>query len=277
MAGLVAVLALTVLSQAPAAQSVALKLATLLPDGSIWDQNLKQMAAEWKQATGDRVEVTVFAAARRATNRRCCARCGWTRCRRRRSPSSASAASIRRSTCSTCPFFFESYDELNAVVEKLAPTMKQRAGAKGFVLLNWGHGGWLQVFSKRPVQTLADLQAAQAVHLGRRRSDDAVVQGHGFQPRAMAMTDILTGLTTGMLDALPTPPLAAMAFQWNRQDALHARHRTGARRGRHRDQQARPGTRIPAADRAEDAAGCAGRREAACRARCPSRTRSPSR
>jgi TRAP-type C4-dicarboxylate transport system substrate-binding protein len=33
----------------------------------------------------------------------------------------------------------------------------------------------------------------------------------------MAMTDILTGLTTGMLDALPAPPLAAMAFQWYKQ------------------------------------------------------------
>jgi TRAP-type C4-dicarboxylate transport system substrate-binding protein len=33
----------------------------------------------------------------------------------------------------------------------------------------------------------------------------------------MAMTDIMTGLTTGMLDALPTPPLAAMAFQWYKQ------------------------------------------------------------
>ena len=42
-------------------------------------------------------------------------------------------------------------------------------------------------------------------------------KANGFQPRAMAMTDILTGLTTGMIDALPTPPLAAMAFQWYKQ------------------------------------------------------------
>jgi TRAP-type C4-dicarboxylate transport system substrate-binding protein len=50
--------------------------------------------------------------------------------------------------------------------------------------------------------------------------DDKMTQwykANGFQPRAMAMTDILTGLTTGMLDAMPTPPLAAMAFQWYKQ------------------------------------------------------------
>ena len=38
----------------------AIKLATVVPEGSVWDRNLKQMAEEWKQATGGRVTVTVF-------------------------------------------------------------------------------------------------------------------------------------------------------------------------------------------------------------------------
>ena len=41
----------------------AIKLATVVPDGSIWDKNLKQMAEEWKQATSGRVTVTVFGGA----------------------------------------------------------------------------------------------------------------------------------------------------------------------------------------------------------------------
>ena len=32
-----------------------------MPEISIWDKNLKQMGAEWSQATGGRVTVTVFA------------------------------------------------------------------------------------------------------------------------------------------------------------------------------------------------------------------------
>jgi TRAP-type C4-dicarboxylate transport system substrate-binding protein len=42
-------------------------------------------------------------------------------------------------------------------------------------------------------------------------------KANGFEPRAMAMTDIMTGLTTGMIEGLPTPPLAALLFQWYRQ------------------------------------------------------------
>jgi TRAP-type C4-dicarboxylate transport system substrate-binding protein len=102
-------------------------------------------------------------------------------------------------------------------VEKLTPLLKERADAKGFVLVHWGHGGWLQLFTKHPVQSVADLKG---IKLYTSAGDDRMTQwykANGFQPRAMAMTDILTGLTTGMLDGLPTPPLAAMAFQWYKQ------------------------------------------------------------
>jgi len=36
----------------PSAQSTAIKLATVVPENSIWDRNLKQMATEWNEATG---------------------------------------------------------------------------------------------------------------------------------------------------------------------------------------------------------------------------------
>ena len=115
------------------------------------------------------------------------------------------------------PFFFQSYDELNDVIDKLTPVLKQRVEAKGFVLVHWGHGGWLQIFSKQPVQSVADLKRAK---LYTSAGDDSMTQwykANGFQPRAMAMTDVLTGLTTGMIDALPTTPLASMSFQWYKQ------------------------------------------------------------
>jgi TRAP-type C4-dicarboxylate transport system substrate-binding protein len=115
------------------------------------------------------------------------------------------------------PFFFESYDELNEVTDKLTPEISKRVAAKGFVLLNWGHGGWTQLFTKKPITTVADLKKAK---LYTSAGNDRMVQwfkANGFEPRAMAMTDIMTGLTTGMVEAVPTTPLAALLFQWYRQ------------------------------------------------------------
>jgi len=199
------------------AQSVAIKLATVVPDGSVWDKNLKQMAAEWKQTTGDRVSVTLFGGGSQGDEPTVLRKIRLDALQAA-SFTAVGLAGIEPSfNVFSVPFFFESYDELNAVMDKLTPLLKQRLEAKGFVLLHWGHGGWLQLFSKRPVKTVADLKA---VKLWTSAGDDRMTQwykANGFQPRALAMTDIMTGLTTGMIDGLPAPPIAALAFQWNRQ------------------------------------------------------------
>jgi TRAP-type transport system periplasmic protein len=213
----VILLALVALVRAPFAQSVPIKLATVVPENSVWDKALKQMAVDWKEATSDRVALTVFSGGSQGDE---------STVLRKMRLDALQAASLTVVGLGTIdpafnvfnvPFFFDSYDELNAVVERLTPVLKERVEAKGFVLLNWGHGGWLQVFTKRPVRTVADLKALK---LYTSAGDDRMTQfykANGYSPRAMAMTDILTGLSTGMIEGLPTPPVAALAFQWNRQ------------------------------------------------------------
>jgi len=85
------------------------------------------------------------------------------------------------------------------------------------ILLHWGHGGWVHLFSKQPVRSVEDLKK---VKLFSWAGDDTIFQlwkEAGFRPVALAATDILTGLQTGLIDGLPTTPLAALSLQWFRQ------------------------------------------------------------
>jgi TRAP-type transport system periplasmic protein len=188
-----------------------------VPENSIWDRNLKQMGADWNQTTGGRVSLTVFGGGSQGDEP--------TVLRKMRLDAlqAASLTGVGLGTIDSSfnvfdvPFFFESYDELNEVTEKLTPEIRKRLEAKGFVLLNWGHGGWTQLFTKKPVATVAELKKTK---LYTSAGNDRMVQwfkANGFEPRAMAMTDIMTGLTTGMVEAVPTTPLAALLFQWYRQ------------------------------------------------------------
>jgi len=210
------VLCLSVFVTAPIAQST-IKLATVVPEGSVWDKNLKQMAEEWKQATGGRIAVTVYGGGSQGDEP--------TVLRKMRLDAlqAASFTAIGLGTIDSSfnlfdiPFFFASYDELNYVTDKLTPVIRKRIEPKGFELINWGHGGWTQIFTKKPVHTVDDLKK---IKLYTSAGNDRMVQwfkANGFEPRAMAMTDIMTGLTTGMIEGLPTPPLAAMLFQWYKQ------------------------------------------------------------
>ena len=214
---LVAVAACVLIARSAHTQTATIKLATVVPDNSVWDKSLKQMAVDWQQATDGRVSVTVFSGGSQGDEPTV------VRKMRLGSLQAASLTVVGLANLDAAfnvfnvPFFIRSFDELNAIIDKLTPVFKQRLDAKGFVLLNWGHGGWLQLFTKRPVQTVQDLKS---IKLYTSAGDDRMTQwykANGFQPRAMAMTDITTGLTTGMLEGLPTPPLAAMAFQWYKQ------------------------------------------------------------
>jgi TRAP-type transport system periplasmic protein len=206
-----------VLWQASAgAQDLSVKLASIVPAGSIWDRELQRFAADSKQATGGRVTLTVFNGGAQGDEP------SVLRKIRLDTLQAASFTVVGLASIDSgfnvfnLPFFFDSYEELNAVVEKLTPVLRKRLEKKGFVLLNWGHGGWLQLFSTKPVGTLAELKSLK---LYTAAGDDRMTQwykANGFQPRAMAMTDILTGLSTKMIEGVPTPPVAAMAFQWNR-------------------------------------------------------------
>src|SRR5262245_22054851 len=209
---LVAALAILISPQIAVAQTTV-KLATLVPEGSIWDKNIKQMGEEWKTATEGRVVVTVYAGGAQGDEP--------TVLRKMRLDALQAAAfsAVGLGSIDSAfnvfdfPFCFDSYDELNYVTDKLTPVIRKRIEPKGFILLNWGQLGWAQVFTKKPVQTVDDLKK---IKLCTSAGNDKMVQwfkANGFGPRAMAMTD----LTTGMIDGMTSTPLAAMLFQWNRQ------------------------------------------------------------
>lgn len=217
-AGLAAVVlgvaALLVISAPPAAASALIvKLGTVVPDGSIWHQVLKQLGADWRRDTAGRVTLRVFAGTQGDEPT-------MIRKMRINQLQAASLTAIGLGDIDEAfnvfgiPMFYNSYAELDHVMDRLTPVLKARLEAKGFVLLNWGNAGWVQVFSKQPVKTVDDLKRLK---LFTSAGDDRMVQWYkrnGFNPVPLAVTDMLTSLQTGMIDALPAPPLAALSFQW---------------------------------------------------------------
>jgi TRAP-type C4-dicarboxylate transport system substrate-binding protein len=113
------------------------------------------------------------------------------------------------------PFFFESDAEGQYVLEKMTPFLEQKLDAKGFKILCWGSAGWVQLFSKKPMTSLADVKNAK---LFTSQGDDRMVQWYktnGFHPVALAAGDIPAQLklTTGLIDAAPSPPYPALLLQ----------------------------------------------------------------
>jgi len=197
-----------------AQSTLNIRLATLAPDNSPWTSALRSMGTAWEKTTERRVRLTVYAGT---------------------IPSESSAIArmavdgLQAATLMVpglaeideafnvfgVPFFFESDAELVHVQQKLTPLIQQRLQAKGYHLINWGNAGWVQLFSKAPLRTLADVKQAK---LYTTEGNPKMVQwytANGFHAVPLSAGEIpkQLKLPSGAINAAPMPPVYAVALQ----------------------------------------------------------------
>ena len=212
---LVVTVVLAALMAAPvvllAQRATRIQLGSILPANSVWDRSLKEMAVEWRDETDGRVQLRVQSGAFRDE-------AALARRLKRGRPQAAVfglPGDIHEAfSVLNIPFFFESDEEVFHVVEALTPTFERVLADEGLVLLNWGHAGWAHFFSEDRVETLDDLRGTK---LFTAAGDDKMLQWYkenAFDPEPLAVTDVLLGLNTGLINAHPSPPYVALLFQW---------------------------------------------------------------
>ena len=246
-----------------AQRTTTIRLGTVLPANSMYDRLLKQMSSEWQKATDGRVRLRVASGGTQGDE--------GTIIRRMRLNTSQAAALTQVGLAEiddsfsviAIPFFFESDEEVFYVLDKLTPRFEKALADAGLVLLNWGHGGWVHFFSTERVKTLDDLRKVKVYTSA---GDDWMVQWYkenGFGPVPLALTDVLMGLNTGLINAYPSPPVLRAGDAVVPKDVLHAGRlsRTGYRRDRHH------GTRV-ASDQSGRQIGDSRKREIDSRPGC---------
>lgn len=215
IAGLILV-GLMALAPAPSpAQTV--KIATLAPNGTVWSRILDEQTAAWKRDTQGRVDVRLYPGGVAGDDPDLI---------RKMRIGQLHGASLTTKGLTeiddafkifTIPLFFQSPEEMHHVLEVMTPMLRQRLEAKGFVLLNWGYAGWVSLYSKRPIESRADLQAQKLFMWGGDDQSIRIWRTHGLQPVAIPGTEVTMAIQTGMIEALATAPLIALTFQWFRQ------------------------------------------------------------
>jgi TRAP-type transport system periplasmic protein len=210
-------LALACCLLAAAAGAQKIKMATLSPEGSPWDTILKKMGEQWEQGTGGRVGLTIYPGGVAGDEPDIIRKMKIGQYQAAALSVAGLADIDEYFTVFEIPLFFDSYPEMRSVLETLTPTLTGRLEAKGFQLLGWGYVGWVYFFTAKPVTALEDLQALKIFTWA---GDETMVRWwrrNGFRPVSLSATDILTGLETGMIEAISVPPLYAMQMQYYKQ------------------------------------------------------------
>jgi TRAP-type C4-dicarboxylate transport system substrate-binding protein len=113
------------------------------------------------------------------------------------------------------PLMLRSNDEVEYVKDRLTPKFDAAFETKGFKVLNWGEAGWVYFFTQKPVVRPEDLKPLRLfAWAGDDPSYIDAWKDAGYNPVPIPVTEILTGLQTGLINAFVAAPISALAFQW---------------------------------------------------------------
>ena len=198
------------------AAPVRVNLATLAPASTTWHKALLDMGDTWKKTTEGRVSATVFGGGNLDEETIITKmRPGFETVQAAFLTAAGLAVIDLSFNAFSIPFFLESEAEEQAVEAKLTPLIEQKLQAKGYHFLAWGTGGWVQVFSKKPLRSLAEVKAAK-LYMNKGSSDWlGWYVKNGFNPVGLLPANIpeQLKLANGMIDTAPVPPYVAATLQ----------------------------------------------------------------
>lgn len=195
------------------AASDQLRIGTLAPKNSLYHRQLMEVGEAWRTANGGG-KYLIYPDGRQGGE--------VDMVRRMRigqlQAGLLSVAGLREiepsiSALQNMPLMFRSWEEVDFVREKMRAGMEKKFLDKGFVILAWGDAGWVRFFSKQSAVRPGDFRGMKFFTWGGETEQQEIMKSLGYTPVPLEVTDILPGIQTGMINAVPSTPYFALATQ----------------------------------------------------------------
>ncbi|MFQ6115691.1 MAG: TRAP transporter substrate-binding protein DctP, partial [bacterium] len=140
---------------------IIIKLATLAPTGSPWHEILKDMGAEWFEASHGRVILRIYPGGVAGDE---------TDMVRKMRIGQLQAAAISNNGLSritpevnvlSIPMAVDTWRGLDRVCKAMSPRLEALLEKKGFIVLHWGDAGWVRFFVPTPDPSVEAVQKAK--------------------------------------------------------------------------------------------------------------------
>ena len=193
----------------PARADVVIKLGSLAPNGSPWHTLLKEMGQKWEQASGGKVKLRIYPGGVLGSES------DIVKKMRIGQLQAAALTTIGLHDISPdaqavdVPMMVDSWATLDYVMDRMGPRLERMIEGKGYVVLGWAEVGFVRFFSTKKFATLAEMQGAKMFCWEGDPASEAAWRAAGFHPVVMSSTEIVTGLQTGLVDAVALAPLYA--------------------------------------------------------------------
>jgi TRAP-type C4-dicarboxylate transport system substrate-binding protein len=206
-------LALAVFLAASAASAqavpVRIKLGTLAPQGSTWHQLLMEMGADFTKASGGKVELKIYAGGTQGNEGEMIREMSFGKLQ----AASITAIGMHEITpepqAEDVPFMIDSYEEYDYVHAKIRAKLEEALLKRGYQVLQWGEVGFVYLFSTEPFRAPEDFGKGKVFTWNGDPGAEAAWKAAGFRPVVLSSTDLVSSLTTGMINIVGESPLYA--------------------------------------------------------------------
>ncbi|HYL35878.1 MAG TPA: TRAP transporter substrate-binding protein DctP [Bryobacteraceae bacterium] len=208
------ILLVLLLSASLLSAQTVIRLGTLVPKNSPWHEILLKMGDEWNKSSGGKIELKIYPGGEQGDEPEMVQKIRIKKLQAVALSGAGLSGIDAAVTALEIPMMLSSYEELDYVRDHISDRLEKGLSQRGFVVLNWGDAGWVHFFTKQPAMRPDEIRKMKLCVLQGDNSTFQLYKINGFHPVALAATDILTGLQTGLIDAFQSPPLFALSNQW---------------------------------------------------------------
>lgn len=196
-------------------QAAVLKIATVAPDGTSWMTAMRAGADEIEQRTEGRVKIKFYPGGIMGTDSAVLKKIRIGQLQGGALTGGGLAEVYLDAQIYSLPFLFDSYEEVDYVRQQMDPKIVAGLADAGFEVVGFSEGGFAYLLSDKPIRSVEDL-AGQKVWLPQGdKISAAIYDTVGVSPVTLPISDVYTGLQTGLIDTIGATPTAAIAFQWH--------------------------------------------------------------
>jgi TRAP-type C4-dicarboxylate transport system substrate-binding protein len=198
----------------PGADAVQLKIATVAPDGSFWMTEARKAADEISERTYGRVTFRFYPGGTMGDDSAVLRKMRIGQLQGGVFLAGSLAQAVPDLNIYTLPMLFESYDEVDAVRDRIDPKLVDALEDKGYHTFGFIEGGFAYLYTTKKATTFAELKGRKAWLPEDDLIGQVLIEEAALSPVPLGLADVLTGLQTGLVDVVSGPPVAAVALQW---------------------------------------------------------------
>lgn len=199
----------------PFASAQTIKIATVAPEGSSWMNSMRAGAKTIAERTDNRVKLKFYGGGVMGNDKKVMRKMRIGQLHGGAFTASGLAERYPDIQLYGLPLLFRTQNEVNYVREALDADIMGGMEEAGLVCLGIAGGGFANIMSSEPVRVASDLNGQKVWVPEGDLISYATMESLGLSPVTLPITDVLTGMQTGLIDIIGSSPVGALVLQWH--------------------------------------------------------------